>query len=320
MPFTEDSPIPAPPPMTDLSFQSLLQWAGGVFISAAPLLLWAMTQRLMKDWQPGIWQRVLSRLPSPIFRGRGIGPLPPEQPANEPPVPQSHPEPGPEIHEEPANIEADTGEGQQSTAEDSPPPTQQPELARRQSVYSAAGGEDYVSDDDDHDVVSAALISFDVEATEATDVPPQGLWSAELRPSAPESRSAGTPLPTYLSTMLTRLPALMAAKIITDSILRLSIAPYEAMALRLAARAFCARHGLPCSSILGLNPLSGISRTYFVNFLGAELTNLVLSGEVWSTFTTISQYLHMSEQEWNDFEGKDWGDWFGPFYSGEPLF
>ena len=324
VPFTEDSLIPAPPPLANFTIQSLLQWAGQAFISATPLLLWALTPRAMKDWQPGVWQRVISRLPSPIFRGRAIGPLPPEQaPANiPPPPPDSPPPPEPEIHEEPAQMEDGGDDVPQSTPEGSPPPAQQsPGHVRRQSLYSAAGVEDYGSDDDEHEVVSAALISFDVEATEATDVPPQGLWSAELRPSVgPEPRAGSALLPTYLSTMLTRLPSLMAAKIMTDAIVRLSIAPYEAMALRLAARAFCAPHGLPSEHILGLHLLSGLNLTWFVNFFGTELAHLVLSGEVWSMFTSISQYFHMSEEEWNEYEGKEWGDWFGPFYSGEPLF
>lgn len=305
--------------MADFTLNSLLRWAGSVFISATPLLLWAMTQRLMKDWQPHIWQRVLCRLPSPIFRPRGIGPLPQEEPPDTPPAPETHAEPEAEVQEEPASIEVEGEDGPESTPEESPSPIQQPELARRQSVYSAAGGED--TDDDDHEMVSAALISFDVEAAEATDIPPQGLWSAELRPSVgPESRSAGAALPTYLSTMLTRLPALMAGKIITDSIIRLLITPYEAMALRLAARAFCLRHGLPCSHIFSLNLLDGLNMTWLVNFFGTELAHLVLSGEVWSIFSALSQYFHKSEEEWKDFEGKDWGDWLGPFYSAEPLF
>ena len=319
MPFTGDSPIPAPPPMADFTLPSLLRWAGSALLSATPLLLWAMTQRLMKDWQPKIWQWVLSRLPSPIYHGRLIVPLPTEQPTNAPPAPESHGEPEPEVQEEPVTIEDSGEDGLQSTPEESPSPIQQSEFARRQSVYSVAGGED--SDDDDHEVVGAALISFDVEATEATEMPPQGLWSAELRPTpAPESHLGGEILPIYLSTMLTRLPALMAGKVITDSILRLSIAPCEAVALRFAAQTFCDRHNLPCSPILGLTLFSGVNMTWLVNFLGAELMHLALSGEIWSVFSALSQYFHRSEEEWEDFEGKDWGDFLGPFYSVEPLF
>lgn len=320
VPFTDQSPIPAPPPLEDFTFHSLLKWAGGVAISAAPFLVCAMTRRLMKEWQFYIWQASLSHLPNPIVGGRDILPLCPELP--DPPEDAPQPPDAQNISETEGVHGQSDGTDQdstpQSSSEASSPPVPQPEVSRSQGVTSVTGGDDYGSEDDDNEVVSATLISFDVEATEATEVP-QGMWSAELRPSAgPDSRQSSTP--TYLSTMLTRMPSLMAAKIVTDSAVRLFIAPCEAMALRFTARAFCLRHGLPCSHIFSLDLLSGFNMTWLANFLGTEFFHLSLSVEFWSLFSGLAQHLHKSEQEWEDFGGKEWGDWLGPFHTFEPLF
>ncbi|VUC24649.1 unnamed protein product [Clonostachys rosea] len=301
IPFTDDSPMQCPPPLEDLTPQSLLQWVGGVLVSVTPFLLWTITQRLARDWKPIIWRRIIERLPNTMTYGRGIGPLP----ALSSPTPVAVEV---EIEQEPP--EQDPSPDENGPAMDSdqiPQSSRRNEPDRRQSVHSAGVVEEFASDDDDHEVVSATLISFDVEATDATDVP-QGLWSAELRPSTgPDIRMlSGTPI--YLSTMLTKLPALMAANIFNDQLIRLMIAPYEAMALRLSARAFCIGHGLPCDDIFSVHPLRGLNVTWLVNFLGFELLHLMLSGEVWSLFAYLSQSFHKSEDEWKEWkenEGKE---------------
>lgn len=213
----------------------------------------------------------------------------------------------------------------------SPESEMPPELGtnqnRRDSLPSVGGArDDFDSDDDEHEVVSATLISFDVEATEATDVP-QGLWSAELRPSmSPDGRQSGPPTAVYLSTMLTRLPSLMAAKMLNDSLLRLLVTPCEAMALRYAASVFLARHGLPMDHILDIRLLSGFTMTWLVNYLGGEILHLAACAEVWTISAALARHFHMSEEQWKESGGVDWTEWLGPWLgpwltaSSEPLF
>ncbi|CAH0059109.1 unnamed protein product [Clonostachys solani] len=301
IPFTDDSPIQCPPPLEDFTPQSLLQWVGGVLVSVTPFLLWTITQRLARDWKQITWRRIIERLPNTITFGAGIGPLP------APPTPTPI---AVEVESEQETPEQDPDPDENGPAAESgqsPQPTRRNELDRRQSVHSTGVVEEFASDDDDHEVVSATLISFDVEATDATDVP-QGLWSAELRPSTGPDKRMLNGSPIYLSTMLTKLPALMAASVFNDELLRLIIAPYEAMALRLSARAFCISRGLPCDVIFSVHPLSGLNMTWLVNFLGFELLQFMLAGEVWSLFAYLAQSFHKSEEEWKELkenEGKE---------------
>jgi hypothetical protein len=171
-------------------------------------------------------------------------------------------------------------------------------------VYSARG-DDYGSDEEDNDGIRATLISFDVEATESTDAP-QGLWSAELRPSVANTDSRGSisSQPTYLDTLLTQIPALLASHMLSNSITRLLMTPYDATALRLVARAYCLRNGLPCEDICQTNLLSGLSWTSAMNYLWTEFIHLLLTTEVWAVFTGLSQWYHFSEEEWAAEEAK----------------
>ncbi|XWX02008.1 hypothetical protein V2A60_010040 [Cordyceps javanica] len=163
--------------------------------------------------------------------------------------------------------------------------------------------DEYATDEDDNERVNTTLISFDVEATEASPDAPPGLWSAELRPSqATDARSDAQPL--YLDTLLTQLPALLAANMYSDTTLRLMMAAYEATALRLMARCHRLSHGLPCDDIYVPNPLSELSWRAVVHLLGAELMHMAISGEIWAVFTGLAQYFHMSDKQWKDAEAK----------------
>lgn len=333
IPFTDESPIPSPPPVEDISPSSIMTWLGGVVVSATPFLLWVITQQLVADWRPQIWRQLLEMLPSPIILPKPAShlPPPPSPPSFDDDIPSPQPEAPDrtdnereEVQEGNPGVEAENDEADEdivTSPEVETIPEQETEPVRRSSAPSVAdGGEDFDSDDDEHEVVSATLISFDVEATEATDVP-QGLWSAELRPSVgPEVKPLG-PLPSlYFSTMLTRLPSLMAAKILNDAILRILIAPYEAMSLRLAARVFRLRHGLPVADILGVQPFSGLCLTWFVNFVGAEFLHLSICGEIWTMSSSLARYFHMSEEQWLESGGYEWKDIVGSFACPEALY
>ena len=314
VPFTDESPMPPPPAPEDFTLPSLLRWVGGLFISTTPFLVWVMAQSMLRDWTPQIWTWVFKQLPNTLSQGKKLPPPPPPTPPPPPHLspPATVPQPSTDSDGS-GSVQQDFPEGNSQHATNAIPlqdvdhhPNSRPgpmEAVRRPSVFSTRG-DDYASDDDENEGVSATLISFDVEATESTDAPP-GLWSAELRPSlASDSRSPESQPPVYLDTLLTQLPALIGSQIFTDAITRILMAPYEATALRLVSRTLLLRQGLSCQSIYSANLLSGLSWTSAVNFFGTELLHLVLCGEVWAVFTCISQWFHMTEEEWKAEEGK----------------
>ncbi|SCO33193.1 uncharacterized protein FFMR_02837 [Fusarium fujikuroi] len=300
VPFTQDSPIPAPPPAKDLSFQSLLQWVGGLCICSTPFLVWVMSQRLIRDWRPQIWARVFRWLPN-------TGSLP-----------------GVTNSWMQADRSGDRSEHRRarSTIDDVSPirpidgqmpnDTGPVEAVRRPSTFSARG-DDYATDEEDNEGLSATLISFDVEATAETSEAPPGLWSAELRPSV-EARGALMPTTTYCDTMLTQLPPLIASHIFTDAVLRLVTAPWEATALRLMAHSLRQRFNLPTHDVCEINLLSHLDLTFAINFLGTQVLHLALCGEIWAAFTTVATVLHTTPDEWREAEaeeqekGQDWTD------------
>ncbi|WXC62229.1 hypothetical protein SNK03_008089 [Fusarium graminearum] len=300
IPFTQDSPILAPPPLAGLSFQSILQWAGGLFISSTPFLIWVITQRLIRDWWPQIMGRIYRRLPN---TGSPLGMTSTWTSADRPRERPEH-------------------RRNRSTVEDVSPirpidgqmlsDTGPVEAVRRPSTFSARG-DDYASDEEDNEAVSATLISFDVEATAETSEAPPGLWSAELRPSV-DARGAVMPTTTYCDTMLTQIPPLIASHVFADAVLRLAIAPWEATALRLVAGTFRQRFGLPTNDICGINLLGESNLVFAINFLGSQVLHLAVCGEIWATFTAIATIFHTTPEEWREAEEEeqenrqDWPD------------
>ncbi|KAF4331862.1 hypothetical protein FBEOM_14361 [Fusarium beomiforme] len=300
VPFTQDSPIPAPLPLKGLSLPSILQWIGGLCISSTPFLIWVMSQRLMRDWRPQIWAKIFRRLPN------------------------TGPPPGMTNSWVPAERSRDRSEHRRtrSTVDDvspirpidgqMPSDTGLVEAVRRPSTFSARG-DDYATDEEDNEGVSATLISFDVEATAETSEAPPGLWSAELRPSLD---ARGTPMSTttYCDTMLTQLPPLIASHIFADAVLRLAIAPWEATALRLIARSFLQRLSLPTHEICEINLFRQLNLTFAINFLATQVLHLALCGEIWAAFTTVATVFHSTPDEWREAEAEeqetkqDWTD------------
>ncbi|KYK61546.1 hypothetical protein DCS_02688 [Drechmeria coniospora] len=339
IPFTDESPIPAPPLPEDFTVPSILRWAGDLSMSAAPFLVWAMTRRMGRDWRLQIWDQMFKRLPSTSFLGKKTTLTPATLSSPLPPPPSTAPhnlnnvvelanweeppgvqygrslltEPGYTPTTEPESTNQDdptsrhdvTVQVDSTTQVDS---TEQPspvEAIRRPSIFSTRG-DDYATDDDENEGVTATLISFDVEATESNEAP-AGLWSAELRPSAaPDTRPNSSITPEYLDTLLTRLPALVGVQLFTNAALRILMVPYEATALRLVSRTWLLRQGIGCDAMRCANLFSGLSLTSVVNLIGCEMLHLVLCGEVWALFTAISDWFHMTEDEWKaEEEAKD---------------
>jgi hypothetical protein len=293
VPCSRSSPIPAPPPLEDFTPKSLLKWVGGFCINAAPMVFFWLWARVWTDLTTNIWQHLYARLPNTAHRRKEL-PAPAQAP---------NPESIPDMLEQINSNVADA-----SLPPPLPPPAQptaEPSLpsepSRRPSAFSA-GGYNYDTDDEEREAISATLISFDVEATESADAPP-GLWSAELRPSlGPEARLQANQQPLYLDTMLTRLPAYLAADIFTVIVGYIVLAPLEATALRLVAKAFRRRAHLPDYDFLDANFFRGATWTGVTNLFGLEFVHLIIAGECWALVTGISQWFHMTEEEWKELQ------------------
>jgi len=168
---------------------------------------------------------------------------------------------------------------------------------RRQSAVSVRGDE-FASDDEDEGMVSATLISFDVEATESTDSTP-GVWSAELRPNLSDVRSTTNQEPVYRDTALFRLPPILAADAIGITLTRILLAPYEShMWLGYVARLF-ARSGHSMRGLHEFGFLQACSWRRMVNIVGLEMILLLLQGEAWGLIMMLAGNSVYSEEEWN---------------------
>lgn len=290
VPGSPSSPIAAPEPPKDFSVESLAQYACAWCINAVPFVSFVVWGQIWTEVTGHLWQEFYGRLPNTVHHRKP--PPPPPPPA---PIPEI-PDPEPEI-EQPQDeaipevpIEAFGGVPQEPN--DGAPV----QAVRRQSTFSARGDE-YGSDDDEDGGVSATLISFDVEATDSTDAPP-GLWSAELRPSTGPDSAYGHASVQYMDTMLTRLPACLASDIFTVISGYVLVSPYEALSLRLVARSYRSRMGLPFDDIHEINIFSGMTLKGITNFLGLEFLHLVIAGELWTIITSLAQWFHLTEEEW----------------------
>ncbi|EGY17650.1 uncharacterized protein VDAG_01332 [Verticillium dahliae VdLs.17] len=307
IPGFPSSPIPAPEPPKDLTAASLVQYMGAWCINALPFASFVLWVRLWTRVTTYMWQEFYARLPNTVHHRRHLPPPPPPQAAPpSPPVVDAQPPPPRQPVDLPPQNRAEllrdivAQVASESTTPPDPPPSQP---LRRPSAFSTRG-DDFGSDDEEEGGISAPLISFDVEATDSTDAPP-GLWSAELRPSAgPEGSPYGLAAlhPTYVDTMLTRLPACLASDIFTVISAYVIVAPYEAMALRLVARAYRERMGLPVFDIHEWNIFSGLTWRSVTNFVGLEFVHLIIAGELWAMISSLSQLFHMTEEEWKEFE------------------
>lgn len=172
------------------------------------------------------------------------------------------------------------------------------------------GTDGYGSEDEDNsnDMVSTTLISFDVEATDATD-PPPGQWSAELRPNVGEgsrldgaTQSRPAQQPKYRSTTLTRLPSGLATDIFAWLPTRLLSAPFEAVVWRYFVRSFLGARGL---SVENVYPVWywGMSKYMIANFAGIELVQFLIQFDVWAAMYSIASYFRLTEKEWSYVDG-----------------
>lgn len=311
IPFSQSSPFLAPPPLENMSASSISSWVGQTAVNLAPYAAFYLCGRLWSIVHVYTWPHILKYLPRPARSERYSirGSLPVRNPQSWQPIPES-PTLGAADREirHAQNPDADIPT---LMALDGQPPNEgiPVEAIRRQSTFSSRGGEDYGTDEEDSEMVNPTLISFDVDTSESTTDQHTGMWSAELRPSAGvESHSQAREPPKYIVNPLTKLPSILGADILTNFIAYLLCTPTDALALRSVARIFAQKRGLPQDQMFDPSLLSNISLRGVVNIFGLEVLRLLISGDAWALITVVSQWLHVTEEEWKDIHKEETAD------------
>lgn len=139
------------------------------------------------------------------------------------------------------------------------------------------------SDGEDDELAHATLISFDVEPTEGAEST-AGPWSAELR-SANEPKVSE--FVKYRVTGLTMLPAIMATEGLRDIVTGIIVMPFEAIMVRLLAKAYRESAGLGVRDLYAVGPhISSSSLGNLASIVGMQV---VVTGIIWAGFTVGSQ-------------------------------
>lgn len=252
-----------------------------------------------------------------------------------------------------APVELGTDEPMQMLAPFPPPPANEPTATpgaalRRQSTVSLrgsnsgpagapTGSDEFASDDEEAEIMGATLISFDVEATEATpengisplandaqgldagnanpaantnhNHTPPTVWSAELRPNIIDSNRPGAGPGTagphdlvYRENALMRLPAVMAADVLAVTPARLLMTPVAAAVWLRLARPYMARLGRPLEGVLSAPGAwwGACTARGLANLLGLELLLVAVHFGAWTAVMSLAQTFRLSEEEWNE--------------------
>lgn len=320
IPGTNISPIPLPPFPRPFRPQSLLQWLGLFAIGAAPFAGFYLYTKLYSIITRTLRCEIYRRLPRPYNSSKRRSrrdTASAHQPAGDIPI---------ELRTDEVFQTHDTHRPSGASA-------------RRHSAASQRGtnpSDEFASDDEDTEIISATLISFDVEATEpmpdhhqnqssseeiSTTGPPAntpGVWSAELRPNVPSDGMTRTGAggngvnggqePLYRETMLTRLPAVLATDVLAITPARLIMTPLAAVIWLRLARPYMIRMGMSVDGLLDVGKAVAEGRRSLfaglftarglINLLGLELLLAVVHGEAWAAVMTVAEMLRMSEEEW----------------------
>ncbi|KAK4137476.1 hypothetical protein BT67DRAFT_414835, partial [Trichocladium antarcticum] len=254
IPGTSMSPISIPPVPTSLCPVGISRWLGGIALGVAPFAGFYLYTKMYSLITRTLRFKIYRLLPRPYNanKRRSARETTPVQLGTDIPV---------EVRTE--EIIEPTAPTDSAWNPGSTPLRRQSTLSLRGSgtdhattaattttTATAVGPDDFASDDEDAELISATLISFDVEATESmpdfpthfddnnnnnnnttTTTTTPGLWSAELRPNIPASETdhnhpahSGTHSgcnggggsansahePVYRESVLTRLPAVLA--------------------------------------------------------------------------------------------------------------
>ena len=291
------------PPLENTSVSGILSWVSRLAVNMAPYAAFYLCGRFWNAVHIHAWPHILKHLPRPS-RNERFSVRAPNTNRNSQawqPVPES-PTLG-ETDREIRHTQNPDADIPTLMALDGQPTGEAIPVGavRRQSTFSSRGGEDYGTDEEDAELVNPTLISFDVDTSDSTtDQHPAG-WSAELRPSVvADARSQQAEAPIYMVNPLTKLPSILGADILTNFVAYLVCTPTDALALRGMARAFAEKRGLPRDRMFDPNLWSNLSLRGIINILGLEVLRLVISGDAWALTTVVSQWLHVTEEEWKD--------------------
>ncbi|KAK3378424.1 hypothetical protein B0H63DRAFT_479855 [Podospora didyma] len=311
VPGSNVSPIIVPPLPLSFTRQSIGAWLTAFAMGAAPFAAYYAYWKAQNWITRALRMKIHQYLPRPYnsaARRRIREALLPPPPAASPVSPQPNgmsseeqPRNGGDMNRDDSTLRIREGR----TQSDGVPPAG---ALRRQSTISARG-DDFGSDDEEGDVISATLISFDVEATESTDATP-GVWSAELRPNVSENSKPGTGwVPLYRENALTLLPSIMGAHTLAKFPARILTAPLQCLAWTGIAVNYLARgDGCAVDAFfdLGFGP-PFFSWQRLVNIVGVELIHFIFEVEA-STWTSAVSYKYLyTEEGWikREEEGKD---------------
>lgn len=305
VPFSSSSPFSAPPLPESLDASSVSTWVAGLIGNLAPYATFYVCGCIWRSVCTSIRTRIRKRLPRPIYN------IPPNSrisiisnPTQREPIPES-----------PTLGAADREIRHQTPEEDVPtslaldvPSSSEPipiGSVRRRSTFSSRG-DDYGTDDEDSEMVNPTLISFDVDTSESTE-PPTGVWSAELRPSYASDSRQGQPkeAPLYIVNPLTSLPSNLASEILADFATNFCTIILDSHAFPIVARAFAQRRGIPYDNMDVGGFLGGLSWQGVFNIIQLDVVRLLISGEVWGFTTILSQWLHVTEEEWKEMRKED---------------
>ncbi|KAI0471950.1 hypothetical protein GGR56DRAFT_656241 [Xylariaceae sp. FL0804] len=303
IPFSASSPFSAPPPPQSLDTPGISRWLGRVALGLAPFAASYLASRALKLLSYGIRHQLLRYLPKPLpSLNYSPRPATPPGPSRRQTFPES-PTLGAADREIRHTQEPDT-DLPTAVALDDPVNGDLVPLGafRRQSTFSSRAGEEYATDEEDADTVNPTLISFDVDTSESME-PPAGVWSAELRPSINgDGRPVQKETLKYVVNPLTLLPSLLAGHIIANSLAHVLLTPVAAYTARAMARAYAQKMGLPVGHILSTNLLDGLSTRMVLNLFNIEMLKFFVSTDIWAFFTVLSQWLHVTDEEWKEFQ------------------
>ncbi|KAL2151876.1 hypothetical protein VTH82DRAFT_5060 [Thermothelomyces myriococcoides] len=343
IPGSSQSPICLPAPAS-FRPRGIFQWLGTFALAVAPFAGFYLYTKFYAILTQALRCAIHQRLPGPYNSGkrrRDWAPLSREDPDFD--FVEQH-------SDENVSTTPPTTATNTTTTTATTPTTTDPSpntFLRRQSTISLRGGnsnnnnvdqpvpahDDFASEDEDTDIISATLISFDVEATDPTspeagphsssshganhhghaggDAVP-GVWSAELRPSLADSSRPGGGAGSagsgggggrerhYRDTLLTRLPAMLATEVLAITPARLAMLPFAVSVWLGLTRPYMARVGLPLDGVVeGAGRWWGLSSPRgLVNMLGLELLLAVMQGEAWAVIMLAAEAYRIPEEEW----------------------
>lgn len=274
IPFSPTSPLIRPPPLL-WNMTSVLGFGTGLLKTAAPLLIILAHGKLKYFVSRLVYRPIYKSLPRPtgdsMFSGLAISPPTLEYDAPD---------------QERVGVESSYRGEDESTLRAL---EGLPALERAETRNRPNEGPRDTSDDEETEVAQAAIISFDVEATENVE-PSLGSWSAELR-------SANEPKPSevvsYKVTGLTMLPTILATEGLREAAAGLLVLPLEAIMVRLIGRAFRKAGGLGVEDLWEILPSP--TSFGFANIISAVGIQVIFTGVVWAGFT-FSTYVYTQQR------------------------